>query len=215
MINVLLADDHEIVRHGLSLMLAGTPDIRVIAEAGTGKEVLDLVEGGVQPEVILLDIMMPDLDGLELAEKIQQFHAQIAVVILTIKNDDHSLRTAYQYGARGYLLKSTNPDELTFAIRQAARKQLYLGSAVADRLMQLFEEHNIEEKRQAAQIDFTERELELLRLLGEGYTNQQAADKLFTSKRTIEGYRQAMFNKTGTGNAAQLIRFAMRAGLLH
>jgi len=216
MINVLLADDHHLVRQGIRLLLSEAKDITVNGEAANGHEALNMLASKLPVDVLLADVLMPDMSGLELAEQIQRNYPNIAVVLLTVCEDDKCLHYAFNAGISGYLLKTTDQDELLFAIRQAARKKKYVCADLADSLMTNvatnFPQH---ERELAANISFGGRELDVLRLMAEGFSNKEIADQLFTSKRTVEGHRQAMFNKTETKNAAQLIRFAMRAGIIN
>jgi DNA-binding NarL/FixJ family response regulator len=215
MINIILAEDQQLVRSGLRNILTREPEFNVTGEAGDGQQVLDLLESGVKADVLLTDIGMPKINGLEVAATVQARFPAVHVVLLTMQEEEKYIQKAFQAGVKSYLLKTTDADELIFAIKQVARDRSYLCSSVADSLIKRLTPGQILTSDRMQNVDFSKREMEVLQLIADGYTNEEAADKLFTSRRTVEGHRQSMINKTGARNTPALIRFAMRHGIIN
>jgi DNA-binding NarL/FixJ family response regulator len=215
MINIILAEDQQLVRSGLRHILAREPEFNVTGEAGDGQQVLDLLESGVKADVLLTDIGMPKINGLEVAATVQARFPAVNVVLLTMQDEEKYIQKAFQAGVKSYLLKTTDADELIFAIKQVARDRSYLCSSVADSLIKRLTPGQVLTSDRMQNVDFSKREMEVLQLIADGYTNEEAADKLFTSRRTVEGHRQSMINKTGARNTPALIRFAMRHGIIN
>jgi DNA-binding NarL/FixJ family response regulator len=211
----MLVEDHNIVRNGVKALFTKEQDIEVVAEANNGKDATDIIEKGAEIDIVLTDINMPGMDGLTLVKKLSESHPRMRLAVLTMYNQLEYVTQAFMNGAHGYLLKDVGPDELTFAIRHIClRDQQYLCSELAVRL--------VDRQIQAANItvpddsefEFTKKEIEILTLVSEGYTNQEIAERLYTSKRTIEGYRQSLIEKTGVRNSSALIRYAVINGLI-
>jgi len=213
MIKVLIADDHAMVRRGISRTLEDEQDIEVVGEGKNGLEILALLDGGVQADVLLTDLNMPGMDGLGLARAVSESYPDLQVVLLTIQEDDQHIQQSFQQGVKSYLFKTAGENEIVFAIRQVAAGQPYLCSGLADKVISKIAIPNGTVAK-AADVEFSDRELEALRLIAAGFTNEETAEKMFTSKRTVEGYRQSMIDKTGSRNSLALIAFAMRHGLL-
>jgi len=213
MIKVLIADDHQMVRRGISRTLDDEQDIEVVGEGKNGLEILALLESGVSADVLLTDLNMPEMDGLQLAGAVSQRYPHIQVILLTIQEDDQHIQQAFQQGIKSYLFKTANENEVVFAIRQVFAGQPYLCAGLSDRVIKRIAIPP-GAKANADGVEFSDRELEALRLIAAGFTNEETADKMFTSKRTVEGYRQSMIDKSGSKNSLALITFAMRHGLL-
>jgi len=213
--NVILAEDHTIVRNALRMLLETDKNIKVSAEARNGQQVLDLLESDDQADVVLSDIDMPLMDGISLAKALKNSGSSTKVIILSMHEEETFVLEAFRAGVCGYLLKSVSAEELVFAINHIYSGGRYLCS---DLVMAMLKRDldNPCQLRSAGltEIDFSPRELEVLQLIAEGLTNQQMSDKLFLSKRTIEGHRQSLIDKTGVRNTAGLISFAMRNGLI-
>lgn len=210
MINILLAEDHVIVRDGMNAILSTETDFTVVGEASNGEEALALLQNGLKPDVVLTDINMPELDGLELAEKLREEFPQVKVAILTMVEDESTLQLAFDHGAAGYIIKTVCRQELAFAIRHIAKGNHYISADLACKLIR----QASSPQPTALKIDLSLRESEILKLVAAGMTNNQIADKLFTSRRTVEGHRQKLLNKTRTKNTASLIHFAIQHKLL-
>lgn len=210
MINIILAEDHHIVRLGLRHILMQEPEFQIVGEADNGRQVIDILENNVNADVLLTDISMPQISGLELADLVSARFPSVNTLLLTMQEEEEYMFKAFRAGVKSYMLKNTDSDELIFAIKQVARKRTHLCSSVAERLVKRLALDPSPASLPAPNVDFSSREIEVLQLIAEGYTNEDIAEKLFTSRRTVEGYRQSLINKTGTRNTATLIRFAMR-----
>ncbi|MBB5394073.1 response regulator transcription factor [Mucilaginibacter sp. AK015] len=215
MIDIILAEDHNIVRNGVISLLEKEPDIHVAGSATNGNEVLSLLENGVHADAILADMNMPHMGGIELVENVKKLYPQCKVIILSALDNEKDVIKAFQAGASGYLLKSVNPAELVFAIKHTQLNNLYicsdLSSKFLKRLLTIPDPSVLPKLRD---VEFSAKEVEVLGLITEGYTNQEIADKLFTSKRTVESQRQALIDKTASRNTAALVRFAIINGIV-
>jgi DNA-binding NarL/FixJ family response regulator len=210
MIQIILAEDHNIVRNGIRSLLDQEKDFAITGEAVNGGEVLDLLDKGIKADIILADMHMPELSGVELTSKLKGQEASCMVVMLSALDQEKYVVQAFHAGARGYLLKSVSPAELIFAIRHVYAGSQYICSELTSGFLNralAVPDNALTQMPEG--IAFSEREMEILEMVAEGYTNQQIADKLFTSKRTVEGHRQALIDKTGARNTAALIRFAL------
>ncbi len=217
-INILLADDHHLVRDGIRSLLTKYPDFNVIAEAGDGVEVLNVIsDASTTVDLVLADINMPNMNGLELVRIIAEKHPKTKVLILSMLDHEKYVSQALQAGAKGYLLKSVNQDELVFAIRQVSNNSFYLCTELTYQLLgkNLMTVRNINGTVNQVRLDFSLREIEILELIADGYTNSEIADKLFTSKRTIEGHRLQLISRTGVRNTAALVKFCIANGILN
>ena len=208
-IKVLLAEDHTIVRNGIVALLEKEEDIKIIAEAKNGEEVLTLLESGVAPDVILTDINMPDMNGIELISALKISYPNIKTLVLTMLDDENHVNQSLNAGAHGYLLKNVNIDEIIFAIKQITKGYKYICTGISLNLLAQASSNPYSQKIKL-DVDISKREIEILNLIAQGFTNSEIADKLFTSKRTIEGNRQNLLDKTGTKNTAALINFVVR-----
>ncbi|WP_345948028.1 response regulator transcription factor [Mucilaginibacter sp. PAMB04274] len=212
MIKILLADDHNIVRNGIKSLLDKEADMKILAEAIDGQQALDLLQNSKElPDVILTDVNMPVMNGMELAAKIKEQFPTVKIIVLSMLDHERYISQAFKAGASGYILKNVSADELTFSIRHICNyNERYLCSELALRMLDkmiVSPEVNVPENSE--NLDLSKREIEVLSLIAQGLTNQEIADKLFTSKRTVEGHRQNLIEKTGTRNTASLIRFAI------
>lgn len=215
MIKVILAEDHIIVRNGIKALLQRDPEIEVIAEASTGREALDKISAGIDADIILTDVNMPDLDGIGLIEEIKKVKPSCKVVILSMLEQESYVQKAFSYGASGYLLKKGSEEELMFAIKHVMAGNQYVCSDISMRLISLLSKNDVKpETLEEPDLDISQRESEVLKLIAEGLTNSQIGEKLFTSKRTVEGYRQSLLEKTGANNTATLIRIAMQKRII-
>jgi DNA-binding NarL/FixJ family response regulator len=217
MINIVLTEDHNVVRNGIRSLLERSGSIKVIGEAVNGQEAIDLLNNGVIPDILLTDINMPGISGLDLIVEIKALHPQVKVIVLSMLDNEKYVIKAFRSGASGYLLKSVRADEMIFAIQHVHADERYLCADLAlhflDRVVHLPELNAHDDTR--LHTEFSEREMETLELIAQGLTNQDIAERLFTSKRTIEGYRKSMLEKTDLPNTASLIRFAIRNGIIN
>jgi len=215
-LKVILAEDHNIVRNGIKMLLESQGEITVVAEANNGLEVLNYFSEGGHANIVIADINMPEMDGISLIAQLRTLSPSTHVVMLSMLDNEKYVAQAFIEGARGYLLKNVGEDELNFALRYVAGGGKYLCAELAEKLLDKLTQTTIQHPETNGQhIDFSLREMEVLHLIAEGYTNTEMADKLFLSKRTIEGHRQALIDKTGAKNTAALIRFAVVNGFIN
>lgn len=215
--NLILAEDHNIVRNGIRVLLESDKGISIVGEATNGKQVLDMVNNGVKPDIVLADINMPELDGISLIKELKLINPDIRIVILSMLDNEKYVSQAFAAGAVGYLLKNVSADELIFALKHVHAGEKYLCSELSIRLLDKLVHTTgipLNINKNSPQIDFSMREIEILHLIAEGLTNLEMSDKLFISKRTIEGHRQSLIEKTGSRNTAALIRFAVLSGIV-
>lgn len=203
-IKVIIADDHEISRIGIRRLLSIAPDIDIIGEAVDGAHALDLSRSK-KPDVVLLDVLMPNVSGIEAAQRIKAELKEICVIMLSAAEDEKSIERAMYAGADGYLSKEVTSEELVAAIRT-----VILGERVFSRsILNLLEGKAQDQKTTEPPVTLTKREEEIVTLVAKGLTSQDIAKKLFISPRTVETHRARIMDKLGVNNAAGLVRFAL------
>jgi len=211
-VTVLLVDDHPIVRQGLRNLLDSMPDFKVVGEAGDGLQALELIEK-VQPQVLVIDVVMPGLSGLEVTQRVKRQWPAVKVIILSMQNNEAYVVSALKSGASGYILKDTGPEELVDAIRAVVKGERYLSKQLSERIINAYVS-----KVDEAEVDpyetLTNREKEILHLIAEGFTNQEIAERLYISPRTAELHRSNVLNKLSLKNQVDLVRFAIKRGIL-
>lgn len=212
LIRVLITDDHSIVREGLTLILETTDDIEVVGEAADGAEALQMVAEH-QPDVVLMDLRMPGMDGLTAIEHLQQDHPQVAIVILTTYNEDDLMLRGLQAGAKGFLLKDTLRETLLDTIQAAAKGESLLNADVMSRLLVHTQTGG---KRPSTTTDspLTERERQTLRAVAAGETNKGIALQLGITERTVKAHLTSVYNKLGVDSRAVAIAIAAQKGWL-
>jgi len=210
-IRILIADDHGVMRAGLHAVLDREGDIDVVAEAETGEEALHLA-GVHSPDIVLLDIGLPGIDGIETTRHLKQRFPQIQVLILTVYEEESLLREAINAGAAGYIIKRAVQEELISAIRSVSRGDMYIHPSIT-RLLLRDISPPVKVKSGALQL-LTPRERELMGYIVRGFTNRQIAETLFISIRTVEGHRASLLNKLGLKNRVELVEFAEKYGLI-
>ncbi len=210
-IRILLADDHPFFRDGVRVLLNSVSDTDVVGEAGSGDDVIMLAEQ-LQPDVILMDLNMPGINGVEATRRIRERQAQIAILIVTMYDDDDSVFAAMRAGAHGYVLKGANQAELLRAIRAVANGEAIFGAAIAQRLLHLFASPRPHVPWQAFP-DLTDREREILGLIAEGQSNAQIAQRLVLSPKTVRNHISNIFSKLQVVDRVEAIRRARDAGL--
>jgi two-component system, NarL family, response regulator NreC len=212
-IRILLADDHTIIRSGLRLLLERQAGFKVVAEASDGRETVELTET-VKPDVVILDIGMPNLNGIDAARKITTHHPGIAVVILSMHADESYVLRALKAGARGYLLKDSPESDLVNAVRAVHESKAYFSPAISrmlvDDYMRQLHQRGVEDSYEL----LTAREREVLQLLAEGKSTKDIANMLKLSPYTVETHRGNMLQKLNLHSTAELILYAVRKGVI-
>jgi len=211
MTRVLIADDHAIVRAGLRALLLEEAQFDLIGEAVGGYEAIDLVEK-TNPDVMILDLSMPDLDGISVTRKIKPQFPDLKILILTLHEDEALLKEAIRAGAAGYILKRAAEAELISAIRVILRGDLYIDPSMVRGLLEETPNPRIDQMDPTESL--TPRETEILRLIVEGYTNRQIGQELNISIRTVEGHRANISGKLGLHSRVELVRYARQNGLI-
>jgi DNA-binding NarL/FixJ family response regulator len=210
-IRILIADDHALVREGLRAVLGSEPDMEVVGEAATGKEVLERA-AELRPDVILMDIQMPGINGIEASRRILDASPKVGVVVLTMFEDDESVFSAMRAGARGYVLKGAHPSEILKVLRAVAGGEAYFGPEIARRLVDFFSTPKPPSPAVAFP-ELTAREREILDLIARGHNNAAIAARLFVSPKTVGNHISHIFTKLQVADRAQAIIRAREAGL--
>ncbi len=214
MLNLLLVDDHQMLIEGLKTLLRGEADVRVVAEATSGAAALALLPH-TPVDMALLDISMPGMTGIELCAELRRRHPTVRVLALSMAEDYTSIQGMLMAGAAGYILKNTSKTELLTAVRRIAGGQSYFAPSVASTIL----DHAVQPPAPEAAaaepaVALSGRETEILALIAQELSNQQIADKLFISERTVETHRKNLFFKTHSKSVVGLIQYAMRHGLI-
>ena len=205
---ILLADDHPIVRKGFRLILRTEPGFEIVGEAANGREAVEMA-GALKPEVVIMDVSMPELNGIEATRRITAISPRTRVVALTMHRDSVYVREILRAGASAYLLKDSAEAELLNAIRAVARGDSYLTPAVSDAVLRDYRKHVTDP------LDLlTSREREILQSIGEGKTNKEVATSLQLSVYTVEAHRGKIMEKLNLHSTSELVRFAVRSGLV-
>jgi two-component system response regulator NreC len=212
MITLVLAEDHHIVRQGIRSLLEAEADFKVIGEVSDGLEAVRMVES-LHPDILVLDLMMGGLNGLEVARQVSKHSPKTAIIILSMYNNEAYVLEALKAGAKGYVLKDSTTDELVKAVREAVIGRHYLSASLSERAIE-----NYIEKSKETYIDpydtLTTREREVLHLAAQSCTNAEIAERLYISRRTVEVHRANVMHKLGLRSQPQLIRYAMKRGIL-
>jgi DNA-binding NarL/FixJ family response regulator len=211
MISVVVADDHSIVREGIRALIEGENDIKVCAEASDGREVIEQVEKH-QPNIVILDITMPRLSGLETLEHIRSKHPGVKTILLSMHADPPMIQNAISLGVDGYVLKNSRSSEILAAIRAVVRGGSYFSPTVAREIVA-----QVRDPRPAGDQPFSilsGREREVLHLIAEGFAAKEVAAQLNISTKTVEAHRTSLMRKLGVRKATELVRYAVRHGLI-
>lgn len=212
-IQLLLVDDHDVVRSGLRMLLEGETDIEIIGEAGTASEAVNLTHT-LKPDVILMDIGLPDMSGIEATRKIKGLWPDLAIVALTIHEDEEYFFKMLEAGVSGYVPKRAAPEELITAIRVAASGEVYLYPSLAKLLVRDFLTQSQPDEQENALDGLTTRQQEVLALLAEGVTNAEIAEKLHISPKTVASHRENIMQKLNLHSRTELVKYAIRKGLI-
>ena len=210
---VLLVDDHKIMRDGIKAILRQTEDFRVTGEAETGVEAVQICRHA-KPDVIVMDIGLPGLNGVETTEEILRYYPEAKVVVLSMYDDEHSVVSAIRAGARAFVLKKASDEDLLEALRAVAKGGSYLSPQVSDRLLHRIQQGELAPKPSPSSLDdLAPRELQVLRMVAEGKTSKEIAVLLDLGLQTVRSYRKTMMKKLGVNNVAGLTQLALASGL--
>jgi DNA-binding NarL/FixJ family response regulator len=212
-IRIVVADDHAIIREGLRVMLGNQPDMEVVGTAANGREAIQLVDEH-EPDVVVMDISMPELNGIEAMQQMLPRHPHLQVVVLSIHGTKPYVSRALKAGARGYLIKETAGLEVVEAVRAVQRGERYLSQRVADLLTEASFQ-KLEALNDANPLEaLSRREREILQLVAEGRTSQEIAERLSISPKTVDTYRSRLMHKIGVEDVAGLVKFAIQHGVI-
>ena len=213
-IKLLLVDDHEVIRTGLRMLLASQPDLVIVGEAASGLEAIE-VAATCQPDVVVMDITLPDISGIETTRRLKENFPSIAGVALTIHEDEQYFFEMLQAGAMGYVPKRAAPDDLITAIRAAKANEIYIYPSLAKALVNDFLGRSTQETDHAGIDGLTQREEEVLGLLAEGLSNDEIGDKLSISRHTVARHRENLMRKLKLHSRSELVKYAIRKGLIN
>ncbi|MGI4742647.1 MAG: response regulator [Janthinobacterium lividum] len=213
MIRVFIVDDHVLIRDGLRTLLAADPKFEIVGEASNGLALLDQLPT-VAADVVLLDLNMPVLDGLATTHRLREEHPHVRILLLSMMTHEHTIGEALAAGAHGYVLKNADKHEIITALQVVISGKRFLCSEIGLSLLEKLLGLESSPSTKSSGALLTHREREILQLVASGLTNQQIADKLFTSRRTVETHRQNLLEKTGVNNTPALVKYAMEQGLL-
>jgi len=211
-ISIILVDDHAILRQGLRALLEQEPDMRVVAETGSGQEAVRLVES-LRPDILVLDLDLPGINGLEVARQVRQGYSQTRVVILSMFSKEAYVGEALNHGASGYVLKDSGARDLVLAIRQAIQGKLYLSPPLSEQAIEDYTQKAMQQNLDLYET-LTNRERQVLPLAASGKSNSEIAAQLVISVRTVEIHRGRVMRKLGLKSQADLTRFALRRGII-
>jgi two-component system, NarL family, response regulator LiaR len=208
-IRILIVDDHTVVREGLNALFSAEPEMEVVGMASNGREAVELARE-LNPDVILLDLVMPEMDGVQATRKIKENNPQARILVLTSFAEEHQVYSAIKAGAIGYLMKDTSSDQLIQAIQDTYFNRPALGPEIAKKLMQ-----DIQSGEQQSMLEnpLTPREIEILQQIAMGKTNQQIADDLVVSERTVRTHVTNILSKLGLTNRTQAVIYALKEGI--
>lgn len=212
-IRLLLVDDHEIVRAGLRLLFVAEDDMEIVGEASSGEEALEMAQE-LQPDVVIMDVAMPGMSGIEATRRLKEIDPDLVILALTMHEDEEYFFEMLNAGVSGYIPKRAAPDDLVSAIRVVNEGNVFLYSTLAQYLAQDFLDRMDSEESSEIAEELTPREREVLAHIGEGLTNQEIAEKLVISVKTVDRHRENITRKLNIHNRASLIKYAIEKGLI-
>lgn len=212
-IKLIIADDHDIFRDGFKLMLSKFPEIVLVGEAGNGRELLELT-ARLEPDVILTDIKMPVMDGIEATKKIAELYPGKGIIALSMYDDDELIVEMLEAGAKGYLIKNAGKEQIIEAIKSVYNGDPYYCKTTNYKLTQMIVKSRFNPYKKATKVEFSEREKEIITCICSELTNKEIGDKLFISVRTVEGHRLKILEKMNVKNTVGLVVYAIKNGIL-
>ncbi|MGC3943070.1 MAG: response regulator transcription factor [Chryseolinea sp.] len=211
-VEILIADDHAMIRQGVRSLLSRNDEWNVVGESVNGREAIQHFHE-LRPDLMILDISMPEVNGMEVAKHILTGNRDAKIIILSMYNDDDYISKCLEHGVRGYVVKSETGDQLEEAVQTVLRGDCYFSSEVQKSILKHYS-NNSKKKALDSEIRLTTREIEIVRLISEGLTNQEMADRLFISARTVETHRANLMKKVGVKNAIELVNKVDQLGLI-
>jgi DNA-binding NarL/FixJ family response regulator len=211
--DILIADDHAMIRQGVRSLLSRNEQWHVVGESVSGREAIEHFKQ-LRPDLIILDISMPDVNGMDAARQILNDHDDAKIIVLSMYNDDDYISKCLEHGVRGYVVKSETGDQLEEAVETVLRGDCYFSSEVQKSILKRYSNTLSRKKPSENSVRLTTREVEIVQLIGEGMTNQEMADRLFISPRTVETHRANLMKKVGVKNAIELVKKVERLGLI-
>lgn len=213
MIRILIAEDHLMVRAGIRALLEKAGDIHVLGEASNGQEAIEMTEA-LRPDVLIMDIMMPRMNGIQAAENIREMKLPTHILLLSMYSDEGFVRQALQYGVKGYVLKSSVSDELLWAVRAVASGKTYLSTPIAEIVVESATHPHVGLQEGDPLSNLSPREKEILQLIAEEHTSAEIGKMLFISEKTVEKHRTKLMEKLNVRNLAGLVRLAVKYHLV-
>ena len=210
---IIITEDHTILRQGLRVLLSSDPDFKIVGEAEDGRESVRLAEA-LSPDLILMDLSMPKMTGIEAISEIKKRSTDIKIVVLTVHGGEEYVLSALEAGADGYVLKDANRDELTTAIRKVLEGKRYLSPDISGKVIEGYLEGKTALRKKTSWDTLTPREREILKLIAEGYKNREMAEALFISPKTVQKHRANLMEKLNLHNAVALTVFAIEKGII-
>ncbi len=211
-IRVIVVDDHHLFRKGVIGILQSSPDFEIIGEADNGREAVALVQS-LQPDVLIMDLSMPQMNGLEATRRIRELHLNVKILILTVNEEEGALFDAIKQGAQGYMIKTADPDELIHAVHSVAQGEAVVPGNLALRILSDLSRPNHPSTMKDAVEPLTAREIEVLRELGTGASNRDIAKRLFISENTVRNHVRNILDKLHISNRVEAATYAVREGL--
>ncbi|ACU60386.1 response regulator transcription factor [Chitinophaga pinensis] len=212
-IRLVIADDHEIFRDGLALMLSRQPDITLVGQANNGRELLELLTS-VEADVVMTDLKMPLMDGITATRALLQRNPDIKIIALSMFDEEELIVEMLEAGAKGYLLKNADKQEIIEAINSVYEDHIFYCRQTSARLAAMIVKSRFNPPRENNAVTFTDREKEIIRLICQQFTAQEIGDKIFLSKRTVEGHRTRILEKMNVKNTAGVVVFALKNNLI-
>lgn len=213
MINVLIVDDHPVFREGLRRCLEARKEVRVMAAVGGGEEMWEAIRAHGLPQIVLMDVEMPNRSGIELTQELRERHPEVRVIMLTAFSDSERVFSALKAGAVGYLLKNVSPDEILATVERAAAGEPMLSGEIAGRVLREFEREREEERYREQLAGLTPREEEILKLLATGESNREIGNRLFISEQTVKNHVASIFRKLHVNDRTKAAILAVKLGL--
>jgi DNA-binding NarL/FixJ family response regulator len=210
---ILIADDHAMIRDGVKNLIRQNKDLILVGEANNGNETLNLFES-LSPDLLIMDISMPDVNGMEISRTILAKNPKANIIILSMYDDEDYISRCLEYGVKGYVVKNESGSELEYAIKSVLAGKNYFSRQAQDVIFKKYTQNVTKKKEREDTIKLTRREVEIIRLIADGLTSQQMADKLFISPRTVETHRANLMKKVGVKNAIELVKKAQQLDLL-